>query len=464
MICSKCGNELSENQEVCNNCCEPVVPGKNKSSDIKDENGSESESIVASVSDYLTATQSEDLKSDYKTDAKRKVCNKIFIIFTVLLAAIIGTACFFAGRMTSSTAKEERISTATQEEFLDAMAKGLTARLNYSKSTDTSKMDEKEEYDDKKECINIELNEIGKYENAVFEDETFDKLAKMYIYALKTQLYAVENYRKEVLFLAWEDGYHIRCEVISELYENYNLDITADVAENYLVKHSYEPSYTYSIVPDDENDETADSEEDNEKIRPVTDDETSGEKAFDAEKIAKAIKVKEYNHESDSKYSKKYEIAYVLENTSDFDLDVQIDAFAYDNKGEIIDKDSSSEACLGAGCKYPFHISFDEKPVKYDYKISVSKSNFSSPVKNLKYKTNISGENVIISITNNGDLPVDFAEAYVLFMKDGKMVDLRHTYTTDVDSEIKPGNTEVGKVSCTKDFDDIIVFTMGRCN
>ena len=66
-------------------------------------------------------------------------------------------------------------------------------------------------------------------------------------------------------------------------------------------------------------------------------------------------------------------------------------------------------------------------------------------------------------MVNTGTEPAEFVEAYVLFFKDGVLVDHDSTYFTDDDHELKPGalmNKELHAYGT--EFDSYEVFIRGR--
>ncbi len=180
-------------------------------------------------------------------------------IIAVILALAFGVAGFFLGRntkpMNGSENIHEKASKASQEEFLTAMAAGLKSR--FSDDTDTSNMSKEEISAYYKKLIKFETDKIGKYEGVKFEDETFNSLVKSYFDALNLQLLATDNYKHESLYNGlWSGGFSSRCGIITELYENYGLDLTSEEAEFYSLEVKPVQNYTYEIVDNYTDDET----------------------------------------------------------------------------------------------------------------------------------------------------------------------------------------------------------------
>ena len=160
---------------------------------------------------------------------------KCKLISVVLLLLICSTACSNSQQLSAST------TSANQDEFLQAMATGIGARLADSKDDSDMTDEQKAEYFSK--LVDYELSKISKYENATFTDETFNDLAHEYINACNSQKIATKYYKNTQLYNAlWENSSHIRAAIISYLYQNYELPITSEQAAEYNTTGSV--SYT----------------------------------------------------------------------------------------------------------------------------------------------------------------------------------------------------------------------------
>ena len=160
---------------------------------------------------------------------------KCKLISVVLLLLICSTGCTNSQQLSAST------TSANQDEFLQAMATGISARLADSKDDSNMTDEQKAEYFSK--LVDYELSEISKYENATFTDETLNDLAHEYINACNSQKIATKHYKNAQLYNAlWENSSHIRAAIISYLYQNYELPITSEQAAEYNTTGSV--SYT----------------------------------------------------------------------------------------------------------------------------------------------------------------------------------------------------------------------------
>ncbi len=160
---------------------------------------------------------------------------KCKLISVVLLLLICSTACSNSQQPSTSA------TSANQDEFLQAMATGISARL--ADDADTSNMTDEQEAEYLSKLVDCELSEISKYENAAFEDKTLNDLAHEYINACNSQKIATKYYKNAQLYNAlWNDARNIRSAIISYLYQNYELPITSEQAAEYNTTGSI--SYT----------------------------------------------------------------------------------------------------------------------------------------------------------------------------------------------------------------------------
>lgn len=155
-----------------------------------------------------------------------------------------------------------------------------------------------------------------------------------------------------------------------------------------------------------------------------------------------------------------------ITNNSGVDVSVSGNATAKDHSGNSIGADDMEIAVLGAGetsigC---FYFDCVTGVDSVDYKLRYNDDLYYSPVvKNLKVEKAENEENVVVTITNNGDIAAQFVEAYALFFdKDGKLLNYTSDYITDDDFEIKAGDTLSLQLNCYKKYDHAEVYLTGR--
>ena len=356
----------------------------------------------------------------------------IYVIIIFLLSIVFLTAC---GNNTSDA--DSPVYT-NQDEFLNAMAKGIQNRLaavdDEAHANDTD--EQKAAY--YKKLVRCELDQISKYEDAVFQDNTFNELAHFYISACRMQESACENMRNLSLYNSlWNGGRTIREGIITTLYQQYNLPISSEIAANYSGGSTI--TITTSTAPNTPS------------ATPAPNIDSS------------QFEVAEY---SCIKYGTTY-YYLVVKNNSEYTVKIDSSAIAKDSSGNVVGaSDLDGIDALGPG-EETIGVFYFSKVVgidHLDYQLNYSLSTYYSPViGNLSAQVHINDKNVIVQATNNGEYPAQFVRAYVLFFdKNGNVVDEKNTYLTDSASEIKPGATQSGQFDTREAFDHIGVFFQGR--
>lgn len=372
------------------------------------------------------------------------------IIVSVLISAILfGCGGYFlCSYLSTKNAKlksthqaqnvqNESITTASKEDFLDALKTGLEKRSSKDKSTNG--MDHNAVMQHYNVMIKAEISEIEKYYNTDFGDKVFNKLVNQYIEAVRVQLFSTIN-SKDICFHTntFAAGLITRSSIILEFCKNYGLELT-DEQINYFI--SYVPSKeSYKSLTNSNNKDT------------IT------EAAFDEEAVIKELDISSRSYTT-SGYSKA---VYLIKNNSPYNLEFNLQVFAYDDKGNIIGIDEGSEYVIGSGNTIPVEITFDSQPHSFDYKISVAPSSHTSIYKDFEVESSFSGKNAIINITNSSTQTAKFTKAYVIFKKGDTVIYCGSAYIGDVNSVILPQKTEFKQIECRYDFDNIEVYYEGQ--
>lgn len=156
----------------------------------------------------------------------------------------------------------------------------------------------------------------------------------------------------------------------------------------------------------------------------------------------------------------------VVKNNSDITVKISANATAYDTNANPIGADSSEMYALGSGQEEIMCFYFDSVSgvESVEYTLDYSEDNYyESVLQDLEIEENVNGENVIVSITNNGEESAQFVEAYALFLdENGNVIYYDSKYITDSDSEIKPQKTISEQLTSYQNFSDVVVYYNGR--
>ena len=180
---------------------------------------------------------------------------------------------------------------------------------------------------------------------------------------------------------------------------------------------------------------------------------------FDAEAVLKQLEVTEYHYSSDY-----WNYAFlIIQNNSPYNLSISANANFYDEDGNLVGAKSSGQDAIESGYNTLVYFMPDEKYSKMEYELDVSEEEYYECVQSdLSYEASEAEDKIILSVTNNGEEPAEFVEAYALFFNGDTPVGFTSNYITDDDNELKPGKTINQEMDCYEDFDSYKVFFSGR--
>ncbi len=207
-----------------------------------------------------------------------------------------------------------------------------------------------------------------------------------------------------------------------------------------------EPSENPSIEPSEEP-----SIESSPELSPPLDSKANGSEDFEAE-----------FYSYDNGYGSQYAFLIVTNNTNQT-VEIEGALKVFNSSGDIVGAQTSSEGAVGAGQTTILTYLFDEEFSRSEYEISAYPDEYGEPVtQNLSYESSSASDKEIVTVTNNGTIPAEFVEVYVLFFNGETLVSHEWTYFTDNDSELKPGRSITEEMDCRQDYDSILVFFTGR--
>jgi hypothetical protein len=180
---------------------------------------------------------------------------------------------------------------------------------------------------------------------------------------------------------------------------------------------------------------------------------------FNETTVKSQLVVKKYTYNSGNSHF----ALLAITNNSKFDLNITADITCIKSDGTMVGASKRSEPAVQSGTTILLYSMPDEaySDIKYDISVKEEK-NYKSVNKNLSYKSTAAKNKEIISVTNKGTEPVEYAEGYVLFFKGNKVVGFGSRYFTDDDNELKSGETEIREINCYEPYDSFKVYLTGR--
>ena len=154
-------------------------------------------------------------------------------------------------------------------------------------------------------------------------------------------------------------------------------------------------------------------------------------------------------------------------NNNDVVVGVTTHSTAYDKDGKEIGTSYGSNQALDPGNTGIIVELYEteEEVASYDTVVAAEESWYDCGVLNLNGEYTSEGvqNGLHLTIRNDGELPIQFVEAFVLFFNGEELVGMESAYLTDDDYEIKPGATIEKDVKMFSDtaFDDVIIGLQG---
>ena len=182
----------------------------------------------------------------------------------------------------------------------------------------------------------------------------------------------------------------------------------------------------------------------------------------DSADLANQMRVTEYFYENT--IGDTYFIL-IVKNNSGKTVSINSNAVAKDSNGNTIGAANGSEEAVGSGQEVCLVNYFDSvtNVSDFEYTLSVQEDRYyDAVVDDLQIEESMTGEKVIVTVTNNGDDAADFVTASALFFINNELVYYDSTYITDDDGELKSGSTLSKELSYYKGYDEVKVYYSGR--
>lgn len=174
---------------------------------------------------------------------------------------------------------------------------------------------------------------------------------------------------------------------------------------------------------------------------------------FDAQTIADNLKVTEYRSEDDV-----FDFYYiVVENTSDYTVDLDASVKYFDESEKLIGTDSGSVNTLASGQKALLGF-WPQNADSVQYKLSVSMSERYLPaVEDINYEVSETADKLIVTVKNIGNDKIS-VEGSVLFFKDGNPIWYDEGLFSDSDLTFESGEEVSREFLCGYEYDSYELF------
>ena len=188
----------------------------------------------------------------------------------------------------------------------------------------------------------------------------------------------------------------------------------------------------------------------------VTEAVTELPPAFDAEKVKKqvAVKIHEYSTE-------RANYALVeFTNNSEYNVEIKtINVIFCDESENPLDSDYGSYDALAPGDSILLTMDTDTAYKKLKYDFTVGEADFRySIAKEISFDVTKAGDKAIVSMKNNSEETVEYAEIIMVFYNNGQIVYHDSIGFYNSDWELEPGATETRTFTSMYSFDSYKVY------
>lgn len=185
---------------------------------------------------------------------------------------------------------------------------------------------------------------------------------------------------------------------------------------------------------------------------------------FSNDSITQDLTISDYKYEQLNYWT--YHI-YEITNRSPYTLKVNINETAVDGSENPVGAKSVSQEAIPSGHTVFVYTLYDTIWISgYNASFQVKQEKYYVPVaQNISLNSIKSGDKIIVTATNNGNVVIDFPEIVAVFFNGDKVVRVDSTFVTDGDYELKPGASITKELSTYNEFfTDYIVHVTGRAS
>lgn len=205
-----------------------------------------------------------------------------------------------------------------------------------------------------------------------------------------------------------------------------------------------------------------------ETVTDEEDDYSDGEevtKDFDSDAILDQIKIEKLGS-----YERKFSnttyrgYAIVAKNESEYDINLSATFIFKDKNKDLINSIDSDEYSVNAGGSMLIYVNDEMEPFE-DVEVELDVSEPYSKVLSgeLKTKSTLRKDKVVIQLTNNSKKDAEYARVLCAFMSGDKLVDCNYEYCMNDDDILPAGKTRTCSLDWMgKNVDTVKVFAEGR--
>lgn len=185
---------------------------------------------------------------------------------------------------------------------------------------------------------------------------------------------------------------------------------------------------------------------------------------FNEEEVLENLEITRYSYQFDFYGRTVYAECFEIRNLSAFNIALSGEFHYLDKSGNLIGVATSRRDAIGPDQTVVLYKRQETPYSDCELKLSATlDKEHISAVADLSYEVTEASNKLIVSVTNNGKKAVEAVSAFVLYFKDGQVVDMGTTAYFDVDHELKPGKTITNEFApAAAEFDSYKVYLHGQ--
>lgn len=185
---------------------------------------------------------------------------------------------------------------------------------------------------------------------------------------------------------------------------------------------------------------------------------------FDEEEVLKQLNITRYTYQFDFYGRTVYSECFEIENTSVFNIALSGEFHYLDENGSLVGVATSTHNAIGPNQTAVIYNRQETPYSDCELKLNATlDKEHISAVSDLSYEVTEANDKLIVSVTNTGKKAVKSVSAFVLYFKDGQVVDMGTQAYFDADHEFKPGKTITNEFApANVEYDSYKVYLHGQ--
>ncbi len=185
---------------------------------------------------------------------------------------------------------------------------------------------------------------------------------------------------------------------------------------------------------------------------------------FNEEDVLEDLEITRYSYQYEFYGRTVFAECFEIKNTSSFNIALSGEFHYLDQNGSLVSVATSTRDAIGPNQTTVFYNRQETPYSNCELKLSATlDEEHISAISDFSYEVTEANDKLIVSVTSNGKTAAEFVSAFILYFKDGQVVDMGTMAYFDADHEFKPGKTITNEFApVTAVFDSYRVYLHGQ--